>query len=186
MIFSAAHRLAHSVGEPNFDQSLITTEVMLAQTMTGHVRTPGDGTTQLQALPCNRSDLEYPDYAEQCATLTATAQGAAAARQAFSLAYRLLRAPPGEAAGRSRVLPRNRIRTYLVGMSGPVPQQDRRPGYSPGWPCLPSSGMLTVSRFVTRRRRTWRFRHAKRAPAYLAPAATRRGGTEGQLPGASL
>ena len=40
VIFTAAHRLAQSVGVPNFDQSLITTEVILAQTTTGHVRTP--------------------------------------------------------------------------------------------------------------------------------------------------
>ena len=39
-LHSSRTGLAQSVGVPNFDQSLITTEVMLAQTMTGHVRTP--------------------------------------------------------------------------------------------------------------------------------------------------
>jgi hypothetical protein len=151
VIFSAADRLAHFVGEPNFDQSLIITEVMLAQTMTGQVRTRG-GTTQLQALPCNRSDLEYPDYAEQCATLTTSARGAADARQALSLAYRLLSLRLTKLQAESGVVPGNRIRTYLVGISGPVPQQGSKVRVLAGLAILTLMGTLTVSRFVAHRR----------------------------------
>ena len=161
VIFSAAGRLAHFVGEPNFDQSLIITEVMLAQTMSGHVRT-ADGTTQLQSLPCNRSDLEYPDYAEQCATLTAIAPGAAAARQALALAYRMLSGRLAALQSEFRVISRNRIHTSLVGMSGPLPQQGSKARVLAGLALLTLMAVLTVSRFA----------------AYHGPA--RRGGKAGR------
>ncbi|MGI8448871.1 MAG: hypothetical protein ACR2MP_17180 [Streptosporangiaceae bacterium] len=161
VVFSAANRLAQSVGVPNFDHSLIVTEVMLAQTMTGHVRTPA-GTTELQALPCNISDLEYPDYSEQCATLTTTAPGAAAARQALSLAYHLLSFRLAKLQAASGVVPRNRIRTYLVGVSGPLPQQGSKARVLAGLALLTLIGVLTVSRFVTRHGGgTWRFRRRR-------------------------
>ena len=175
VIFTAAHRLAQSVGVPNFDQSLITTEVMLAQTMTRHVRTPV-GTTGLQALPCNTSDLEYPDYAEQCATLTTTAPGAAAARQAFSLAYRLLRARLAKLQAASGVVPRNRIRTYLVGISGPFPQQGSKARVLAGLVLLTLIAVLTASRFAARHGGgTWRFRRRRSGHrGSRRPAATQR------------
>ncbi len=149
VIFSAADWLARSVGVPSFDQSLIITEVMLAQTMSGQIRT-ADGTTRLQALPCNTSDLEYPDYAEQCATLTTTAPGAGAARQAFSLAYRLLTVRLAKLQAASGVVSRNRITTYLVGMSGPIPQQGSKARVLAGLALLALIGVLTVSRFIER------------------------------------
>ena len=76
-------------GETSFDQSLIVTEAMLAQTM--RVMSPARPDDPDTSLPCNRSDLEYPDYAEQCATLTATSPSVASVHQAFWLAYRALR-----------------------------------------------------------------------------------------------
>jgi hypothetical protein len=181
VIFTAAHRLAQSVGVPNFDQSLITTEVILAQTMTGHVRTPA-GTTRLQALPCNTSDLEYPDYAEQCATLTTTAPGAAAARQAFSLAYRLLRARLAKLQAGSGVVPRNRIRTYLVGISGPLPQQGSKARVLAGLALLTLIGGLTVSRFAARHGGgTWRFRRQRSGHRHSRRPATARRWRQGEV-----
>ena len=176
VIFSAADRLAHFVGKPNFDQSLIITEVMLAQTMSGHVRTAA-GTTQLQSLPCNRSDLEYPDYAEQCATLTAIAPGAAAARQALALAYRLLNGRLVTLQTEFDVIPRNQIHTRLVGMSGPLPQQGSKARVLAGLALLTLMGVLTACRLAahhgparrghradqSQRRRGERRRSAKRA-----------------------
>jgi hypothetical protein len=175
VIFSAASRLAQSVGVPNFDQSLIVTEVMLAETMSGHVRAPA-GTTELQALPCNISDLEYPDYSEQCATLTATAPGPGAARQALSLAYRLLRVRLAKLQAASGVVPRNRIRTYLVGISGPLPQRGSKARVLAGLALLTLIGILTVSRFVTRLGGgTWPFRPRRSGHRRSRrPAATRR------------
>jgi hypothetical protein len=179
VIFTAADRLAQSVGVPNFDQSLITTEVMLAQTMTGHVRTPA-GTTRLQAVPCNTSDLEYPDYAEQCATLTTTAPGAAAARQAFSVAYRLLRARLATLQAASGVVPRNRIRTYLVGISGPLPQQGSKARVLAGLALLTLIGVLTVSRFAARHGGTWRFRRRPSGHRRSRRPATTRSWRQGE------
>ena len=152
------------MGKPNFDQSLIITEVMLAQTMSGDVRTAA-GTTRLESLPCNRSDLEYPDYAEQCATLTAIAPGAAAARAALVLAYRLLSGRLARLQTEFKVVSRNRIHTSLVGLSGPLPQQGSRARVLAGLALLTLMAILTVSRFA----------------AYHRPA--RRGGRTGRSPG---
>jgi hypothetical protein len=146
VIFYAAPKLADSVGEASFNQSLIVTEAMLAETMMSHVPSPA-GTIQIQALPCNRSDLEYPDYAEQCATLTATSPGVAAVHQAFWLAYRELRSRLAKLQASSGVVPQNRIGTYLVGMSGPVPQQGSRARVLAGLTVLTLIGMVTVWRF---------------------------------------
>lgn len=163
VIFYAAPKLADSVGETSFNQSLIVTEAMLAQTMISHVTSPA-GTIQIQALPCNRSDLEYPDYAEQCATLTATSSGVAAVHQAFRLAYRALRSRLTKLQASSGVALRNRIGTYLVGTSGPVPQQGSRSRVLAGLALLTLIAALTV----------WRFFGLH--PKWARPRRQRRGG----------
>jgi hypothetical protein len=146
VIFYAAPRLANSVGETSFNQSLIVTEAMLAQTMISHVTSPA-GMIQIQAQPCNRSDLEYPDYAEQCATLTATSPSVASVHQAFWLAYRALRSRLTNLQASSGVAPRDRIGTYLVGASGPVPQQGSRARVLAGLALLTLIAVVTVWRF---------------------------------------
>lgn len=146
VIFYAAPKLAHSVGETSFDQSLIVTEAMLAQTTTAQVSVAA-GAIQIQALPCNRSDLEYPDYAEQCATLTASSSSPAAAQQAFRLAYRALTSRLAGLQASSGVAARDRIRTYLVGTSGPVPQQGSRSRTLAGLALLTIISSVTVWRF---------------------------------------
>lgn len=147
VIFYAAPRLADSVGETAFDQSLIVTEAMLAQTTTSQIRVTA-GTIQIQALSCNRSDLEYPDYAEQCATLTATSTSPPGVRQAFSLAYRVLTSRLARLQAGSDVTARDRIRTYLIGVSGPVPEQGSRTRTYAGLVLLTLIGTVTVWRFL--------------------------------------
>jgi len=152
VIFFAAHQLAQSPEQTDsIDVSLIATEVMLAQTTMKYVSTAA-GKVQIVAFPCNRSNLEYPDYEEQCATLTATAPGAVAVHQAFWQAYRVLRSRLMRLQIRSGVPRRNRIRTYLVGISGPVSQPGSRVRVLAGLGVLTLIGILTVLRFFTLRR----------------------------------
>ena len=115
VIFFVGRQLSGSAAGTPLTQSLITTEVMLAQTTAGAA-----GRIRIEAIPCNRSNLQYPDYAEQCATLTATAASPGAARQAFWLAYRGLLSRLKTLQVSAGAAPRSRIRASLAGISGPV------------------------------------------------------------------
>ncbi len=171
VIFFVAHQLARSPQQADsINVSLVTTEVMLAETTMGYVSTAG-GKVQIVAFPCNRSNVEYPDYEEQCTSLTATAASPAAVHEAFWQAYRVLRSRLKTLQIASAVPPRNRIRTYLVGMSGPVSQPGSRARALAGLAVLALIGILTVSRFFTllryrhRTRRQFFALHGNRAPA---------------------
>jgi hypothetical protein len=152
VIFFVAHQLARSQPQADsINESLVATEVMLSETTMESVSTPA-GKVQIVAFPCNRSNLQYPDYEEQCATLTATAANVAAVRRAFWQAYRVLRSRLLKLQISSTVPVRNRIQTYLVGVSGPVAQAGSRARVLAGLAVLTLIGMLTVSRFLTLRR----------------------------------
>lgn len=178
VIFFVAHQLARSQPQADsINESLVATEVMLSETTMEYVSTPA-GKVQIVAFPCNRSNLQYPDYEEQCATLTATAANAAAVRRAFWEAYRVLRSRLLRLQISSTVPARNRIQTDLVGVSGPVAQAGSRARVLAGLAVLTLIGMLTVSRFLTLRRsraatRRRRFfaLHGNRARARRDPSA---------------
>lgn len=154
VIFFVAHQLARSQPQADsINESLVATEVMLSETTMEYVSTPA-GKVQIVAFPCNRSNLQYPDYEEQCATLTATAANAPAVRRAFWEAYQVLRSRLLRLQISSAVPARNRIQIYLVGISGPVAQAGSRARVLAGLAVLTLIGMLTVSRFLTLRR-TW-------------------------------
>jgi hypothetical protein len=163
MIFYVTRKMAKTPEQINsVDQSLVTTEVMFAQTAPEYVGTTG-GKAQIDAFPCNRFNLEYPDYEEQCATLTATAPGAAAVSRGFRLAYRMLKSRLMRLQVATAVRPPDRIRTYLVGISGPQPEQGSRARVFAGLGLLAFIGMLTASRFFEQRgprTRIHRGRHA--------------------------
>jgi hypothetical protein len=181
VIFFVAHQLARSQPQADsINESLVATEVMLAETTMEYVSTPA-GRVQIVAFPCNRSNLQYPDYEMQCATLTATAANAAAVRRAFREAYRVLRSRLLRLQISSTVPARNRIQTYLVGVSGPVAQAGSPARVLAGLAVLTFIGMLTVSRFLTLRRsrvpaRRRRFfaLHGNRARARRDRSARRR------------
>ena len=157
MIFYVARQMAKTPKQVNsINQSLVTTEVMFAQTSPEHVGT-SEGKVQIVAFPCNRFNLEYPDYEEQCATLTATAPGAAAVQRGFWLGYRMLKSRLMRLQAGVKVRRADRIRTYLVGISGPQPEQGSRARVFAGLGLLALIGMLTVSRFVELRKppRSW-------------------------------
>ena len=158
VIFFVNHQLAHTPEQvDSISESLIATEVLLAQTTMKYMSTTG-GKVQISAIPCNRSNLEYPDYEEQCATLTATAASAVTVRQAFWQAYQVLRSRLLRLQITSAAPARNRIRTYLVGMSGPVSQTGSKVRVFAGLAVLTLIGILTVLRFFTLRQDRTRVR----------------------------
>jgi hypothetical protein len=163
MIFYVARQMTTSPERENsINQSLVTTEVMLSQTTAEYVRTIA-GKVQIVAFPCNRFNLEYPDYEEQCATLTASGPGATAAYRGFWLAYHVLESRLMRLQASAAVHPRDRIRTYLVGISGPEPQQGSRARVFAGLGLLTIIGALTVSRFLELRRPRRRIRRNQQA-----------------------
>jgi hypothetical protein len=175
VIFFTTRHLADPAQEAGLNQSLIVTEVIVAQTTVRSVTSAGRR-VRIAALPCNRSDLEYPDYAEQCATLTATATAPAAVRQAFLVAYRVLRSRLMALQVESGAAAHNRIRTYLVGMSGALPQEGSGSRVFAGLAVLTIIVTLTVSRFFEFHR--VRFRIVRRRT--LGRRRTRRHGTHGR------
>ena len=168
VVLSLRHPMTNSPAKANsIDASLVATEVMLAQTTIGHADTSA-GKVQIIAFPCNRSNVEYPDYEEQCATLTATAATPAAVYRAFWLAYRTLKSRLLRLQASVRVTPHNRIRTYLVGISGPVPQPGSRTRVYGGLGLIGLLGILVTSRFFALHRSLarsgWHRRPGRRRP----------------------
>ncbi len=158
VVLSLRHPMTNSPAKANsIDASLVATEVMLAQTTIGYASTSA-GKVQIVAFPCNRSNVEYPDYEEQCATLTASAGTPAAVYRAFWLAYRAMKSRLLRLQASVRVTPYNRIQTYLVGISGPVPQPGSRTRVYGGLGLLGLLGILLTSRFFALRRRSARSR----------------------------
>ena len=162
MIFYVARQMATSPERENsINQSLVTTEVMFSQTTAEYVNTVA-GKVQIMAFPCNRFNLST-DYEEQCATLTATGPGATAGSRGFWLAYQVLRSRLMRWLARAAVHPKDRIRTYLVGISGPEPERGSRSRVFAGLRLLTIIGVLTVWRFFELRRPRKRNRRHQRA-----------------------
>lgn len=165
VVLSLRHQMTNSPAKANsIDASIVATEVMLAQTTTGYASTSA-GKAQIAAFPCNHSNVEYPDYEEQCATLTTTAATPAAVYRAFWLAYRTMKSRLRRLQASVRVTRHNRIQAYLVGISGPVPQSGSRTRVYAGLGLLGLLGILVTSRFFALRRgpaRSGWLRHAGR------------------------
>ena len=163
MVFYVTRQMTTSPERENsINQSLVTTEVMFSQTTADYIKTIA-GKVQIVAFPCNRFNLEYPDYEEQCATLTATGPGATAADRGFFLAYQVLKSRLMRLQASAGVRPRDRIRTYLVGVSGPEPERGSRARVFAGLGLLTIIGVLTVSRFFELRRPRMRIRRHRQA-----------------------
>jgi hypothetical protein len=163
MVFYITRQMATSPEQENsINQSLVTTEVMFSQTTAAYIETIV-GKVQIVAFPCNRFNLEYPDYEEQCATLTATGRGATAADRGLWLAYQVLKSRLMRLQASAAVHPRDRIRTYLVGISGPEPERGSRSRVFAGLGLLTIIGVLTAWRFFELRRPQRRTRRHQRA-----------------------
>jgi hypothetical protein len=167
VVFSATGGLVSPSRHPAASSSLIVTEVMLTEgllTQSGLARAHGGGAQgSISAVPCNQYSMQYPDYAEPCAALTATAPQAAVAQRTFWLAYRLLTTRLRELQMRSGVRPRSRIYTWLAGSTGPVPQRGSHARVYAGVALLALLSLLAVSGLFGGR--ASRFRRGRRRAA---------------------
>ena len=154
VVFGLAKNRAGSRATSSLEQSLITTETMLAENqMTrpgqGLIRDAG-GTAQFDLAPFNLSNMQYADYAEPYATLTTSSPSPAAAHRTFRSVVRVL--AHRLAAIQAGVSRRNRIRVYLAGDTGVRAQQGSSARAFAGLALLTMVSIGTVVNFLDRRR----------------------------------
>jgi hypothetical protein len=137
-------------------EPLITTEVMMTQVMVGpaaqsQVRAAG-GTAQLGMTPENLYSLQYPDYAEPSASLTATSTSTAAVRRTFTVAAELLARRLAALQAQAGVPARDRITTVIIGDTGPVAQPGSRPRLFGGIAVMTIVALVMLPVFLDRHR----------------------------------
>jgi hypothetical protein len=157
VVFTAKNSPAGSRSNPSFIVPLIATEVMMAQTLTSppgqsQVRAAG-GTASFQLVPSNLYSLQYPNYDEPDATLTATSQRPADAHRTFMVVLRLLGQRLTAMQAQAHVPLRGRIREYLVGDTGLASQPASATRVLAGLALLTLVGVFMVASFLDRRQR---------------------------------
>jgi hypothetical protein len=152
--------VGRSPAEPNLANPLIdpliATEVTMAQVMDSpaaqsEVRAAG-GTAQFQFVPENLYSLQYPYYAQPSATLTATSPSPSAVTRTFTVAAQVLASRLAALQERAGVLPQHRIRTFIAGDTGPVPQPGSPARVFGGLGLLTVVALLMVPIFLERHR----------------------------------
>jgi len=148
-------------------KSLITTEVMITQDLMSpsarHRVSAAGGTARFSLSPFNTYNLQFPNYAEPVATVSATSLSPAAARRTFRLVLGFLRKRLATMQARAGVPPRDRIRTYLVGRAGPVTQRGSPARVFAGLALLTVVAAVMISAFAGGRRDRRRARSARPA-----------------------
>lgn len=140
----------------SYRNPIIATEVMMTEQMTsqperGLIRAAG-GTAQFELTPFNLYDLQYPDYAEPIATLTATSPTWPDAVRTFHLAFRNLSELLATIQARAGVSRPDRIRALLTDEDGPIKQSGSRIRVLAAVALLAIVASFTVGNFMDRRR----------------------------------
>jgi hypothetical protein len=168
IVFSAA--FADVNPSPALSQSLIASEAMMTETMTSpgmaeQVRAAG-GTAPFSMIPFNVYNMQYPDYAEPTATLTATSVSEADAQRTFRIALRVLTQRMAAIQADASVPAENRIRVNTAGRTGTLVQPGSRARAFGGLVLLTLIAAISAANFLDRRR-------ARRGPLGPAPGARR-------------
>jgi hypothetical protein len=134
-------------------ESLITTSATMVQSLTSArsttlIRQAG-GTGDYSLALVNFYNQDYPEYSYPLATLTATADSPAAARQTFSAVVQTFRRRL--AARQAGVRPSGRISVLVVGDTGPVVQPGSAKRSLAGLALLAIIAAVMVSRVARRR-----------------------------------
>ena len=131
---------------------LIATEVMMTQAlMTRPARqqvSAAGGTARLDISPFN---LQFPDYAEPIATVTAAGPSKAGVQRTFTVAVRLLQERLAALQAQAGVSPRDRIRASLVADTGPLAQPGSPARVFAGLVLLTVVAVFMVTSFLDRR-----------------------------------
>jgi len=167
--YALASSMAKSDVKGQFAIPLIATEVMMSQALMsqpaqGQVRAAG-GTAQFEFVPANLYSLQYPNYDEPGAAFTTTSQRPADVRRTFLVVLRLLGQRLAAMQAQAGVPARNRIRTFLVGDTGPIARPGSSTRVSAGLTVLTVVAVFMVANFLDRR---------QRGPGVIRPALARR------------
>jgi hypothetical protein len=134
---------------------LIATEVMMTQAlMTRPARqqvSAAGGTAQLQFSPFNTYNLQFPDYAEPIATVTATSPSRAEVQRTLRVAVRLLQGRLAALQAQAGVPASDRIRASLVADTGPLAQPGSPARVFAGLALLTVVALFMVTSFLDRR-----------------------------------
>ena len=157
VVFTVRDAMANSHLSGVLISPLIATEVMLTQVLMSpaaqhQVRAAG-GNAQFDLAPINLYSMEYPEYSEPSATLTTASQRPADVERTFRVVLRLLADRLAAIQARAGVAPRSRIRTFLVGATGPVVQPGSSTRVFAVLGVLAVVALFTVAGFLDRRRR---------------------------------
>jgi hypothetical protein len=140
----------------NYRNPIIATEIMMTEQMTSQperllIRAAG-GTAQFEVTPFNLYDLQYPDYAQPIATLTATSPNRPEARRTFNLAFHDLSELLATIQARAGVSRPDRIRALLTDEEGPVKQSGSRVRVLAAVALLAIVASFSIGNFLDRRR----------------------------------
>jgi hypothetical protein len=155
VMFTVQGSLADSRPSASYLPSIIATEVMMAETaMTppwqSKIRDAG-GKASFAFTPFNSYSLQYPDYYEPGATLTATSQRPADVQRTFTLVFRLLAQRLTAMQADARVPAGDRIQARLVGKGALVVQPGSPTRVLAGLLMLAVIALFTVVNFLDRR-----------------------------------
>jgi hypothetical protein len=168
VVFTARNSLA----DPRTDQQmvvpLIADAVMMSQIMLSPPEqsqvTAAGGTASFDFTPYNLYSVQYPDYSEPEATLTATGQSAAGAQSTFGAVMRVLGHQLSAMQAQARVPAASRVQAYLVGNSGPTPQSGSSARELGGLALLTMVVVFSVANFLDRRRPARQRSDTRRSP----------------------
>jgi hypothetical protein len=154
VVFSAA--FADVNPSPALSQSLIASEAMMTETMMSpgmaeQVRAAG-GTAPFSMIPFNVYNMQYPDYAEPTATLTATSLSEADAQRTFRIVLRVLTQRMAVIQADARVPAENRIQVNTVGSTGTLVQPGSPARAFGGLVLLTLIAAISAANFLDRRR----------------------------------
>ncbi len=155
VVFTAAGHLVGGAGA-NFRDSLIATEVMMAQdlmsqTAQAQVRADGGG-QDYRLSPFNLYDLQYPNYQVPVATLTVTAHTLSAAQLTFSVVVRILRHRLAALQSQVRVRAASRLHCYLAHDQVTILDAGSRVRVLAGLAVLAGVAFFMAAAFADRRR----------------------------------
>lgn len=141
---------------PSYRDPIIATEIMMTEQMTSQlerfrIRAAG-GTAQFDLTPFNLYDMQYPNYAEPIATLTATSPSWPVAVRTFGLAFRDLSALLTRIQATAGVSRKDRIRALITDEEGPIKQSGSRIRVLAGVALLAIVASFTIANFMDRRR----------------------------------
>jgi hypothetical protein len=169
VVFTVKGSLADSRPSASYLPSLIATEVMMAQALMtppwqSEIRDAG-GNASFDFTPFNSYSLQYPNYYEPGAMLTATSQRPADVRRTFTLVCQLLGQRLTAMQAGARVPARDRIQVLLVGNGAPAAQPGSPTRVLGGLFMLAAMAVFMVVNFLDRRRSGRLFRLTRGRPA---------------------